>query len=180
MWIVEDPIPVALLLVTAAIVCIGLWSSSRKRRLIQGAAILLAMCPAVFLIDQLVETDRERIVKSIYELADAFREQDLRGTLEHFSQNAATERARIKWAVANVEVDPDLRLTDFQTELFAEASRATCHFRANGTFHVMGFHGRHPSRWLFTWQQEAGHWRIIQVERLHVVTGKKIGMLNPN
>ncbi|MEO1995068.1 MAG: hypothetical protein ABGZ17_07315 [Planctomycetaceae bacterium] len=180
MWIIEEPLPAALLLVTAAILCLGLWYSSRKRVLALLAVGLLVLCPVVFVVDQIVVTDRERIVSSIFELADAFRDQNLQKTLGHFSHNAATERARMKWAVENVRVDPDLRLTDFRTKLFAEGTRATSHFRANGTFRVMGFSGRHPSRWLLTWQQEAGRWQIIQVERLHVITGKKIGMLNGN
>jgi len=180
MWVIEEPLPAVLVLATAACGCLALWSSARKRALVVTAVLLIALCPAVFVVDQLVVTDGERLVDSIYDLADAFRMRKLRETLSHFSPNAAKERSQITWAVNNVEVDPDLRLTDFQTKVFANGTRATSHFRANGTFHVMGFDGRHPSRWLLTWQKEAGRWQIIQVERLNVVNGERIGTLKVN
>ena len=180
MWMIEEPLPPVLVLLTAACGCLALWSSARKRVLIVIAVLLVALCPVMFVVDHLVVTDGERVVNSVFDLAAAFRSENLQRTLGHFSPSASKERSQITWAVNNVQVDPDLRLTDFQTKVFANGTRATSHFRANGTFHVMGFDGRHPSRWLLTWQKEAGRWQIIQVERLNVVNGERIGTLKVN
>jgi hypothetical protein len=86
----------------------------------------------------------------------------------------------VETGMAMVTIQSDMRLSDFQTKLTNENSRGTVHFRANATIAVQGFGdvGYQPFRVILTFQRENGEWKIIDVERLNPLNGKKMGTLD--
>ena len=76
-------------------------------------------------------------------------------------------------------VDDDLRLTDFQTRVTNQESRAVTHFRANATLRVQNFGsvGRQPARIELTWAKEGPDWKIIALRRLNPVKDEEMDVL---
>ena len=178
MWFTEDPWPPMLLLGVGAIIAIAFWSSSKRVLPLAVAVLCCALAGGVFLLDAAIVTPAERVEGLVVTLCDEFRRNDPRA-LEHFSATAPELRELCATAMDLVEVDDDLRLTDFQTRLTNQESRAITHFRANATLRVQNFGsvGRQPARIELTWAKEGGDWKIIAVRRLNPVKDEEMGIL---
>ena len=82
--------------------------------------------------------------------------------------------------MALVDVGPDLDIKDVSVTLTAGNSQAAARFRANATVNVAQFgnQGFKPSRWLVQWQKEAGVWKIVEVQRMHLIKDEPMGILD--
>ena len=181
MWFTEDAwTPVAILAI-AILILSAIWTVTRKSQLLWAITACLIAAAASFAIDSLVVTPTEQIEQHVVDLATRFQKQDVEGTLEFFSTTAILERGLITWGLEQVTVEPDLRITDQRIKIFAENSRAETEFRANGTVSGFGIEKSYqPSRWRLTWQMEGNDWKIVNVERLNVVTGETMGISTPS
>ena len=181
MWFTETAWPPIIILMMSAAVMLALWSTSRRALNLIAAALLLVCCGVVYVIEQQIITERERVEVAIHDMAAAFEAADTGATLEFISPRAFDLRLAVQVAidVLEIRVQDDLRITDIDIEMLNEQSRAKAHFRANGTFHVgeYGDVGHQPTRWNVTWQKEGGDWKVIDVERLDPVRGDPISLL---
>lgn len=178
MWFTETAWPPIVILAIGAAVLLSLWSSSRRILHLLGAVSLLICCGVVYVVEQQIVTERERVEEAIYGVADAFEAADTGATLDFFSPRALVLRLKVEYvmSVLEVRVQDELRITDISIEMFNEDTRARSHFRANGRIFVGqggGDVGHYPTRWNVTWQKEGGEWKIIAVERLDPITGEK-------
>ena len=180
MWFTENAWPPMLIAGLAALVCLAMWNSNRRGLHLVAALGCLLLCAGFYFLERAIVTEGERLQKIVVSLCDDFRHKRVAETLNHFSNAALKEKALVLGAMAMVDVHEDLRLTDFSTNLTNQNSRGTVHFRANATLSVpsQGYVGHHPARIVLTFQREQGEWKIIEVERLHPLTGEKMDMLS--
>lgn len=179
MWFTEDPWPPVLICGLIALIGLGLWASS-KRAIHLGLVALCALAAvACILIEQAIVTDAERIEEQVRTLCDQFRRKDA-ALLDQFSAQNPGLKAMAGTAMAMVTVNDDLSVTDFQTRVTNQGSRASCHFRANATISLamLGNVGRQPARFELVFAREGDAWKIIEVKRLNPVNGKEMGVLD--
>jgi hypothetical protein len=178
MWFTEDAWTPMALLAIGAIVCLGLWNSSRRNGYLLVAVALLIGCGAAWVVESSIVTDRERLEALVRNLCDDFRRKDPR-TLDYFSAQAGPLRDMVTSAMELVDVQDDLRVTDFETELTNGNSHGSVHFRANATLTVraIGNVGRQPFRAIIDWQREGGSWKIVDIRRLNPLNGQEMAPL---
>ncbi len=172
MWFTETAWPpiIGFAIVAACFLAAAL--SAQRTSLVWPIPLLVIISVATYIIEQRIVTERERVEASVFGVVDAFQKQDVEGTLRYFSQNATLLRGIANGAIRFVEVKEDLRITDVSVTTTNNDTRATSHFRANGSFIVAGNDvGHQPTRWQVSWQKEGGEWRIINVERLDPIRG---------
>jgi hypothetical protein len=145
-----------------------------------AAIASIALAGGVLVFERSIVTPREQIEQHIRDMAQAFQDREEEQVLDYVSLQAASLRNQVRVGFALVENVENLRITDTSVRMLAADSRARLHFRANGTFTVRGYGnlGHKPTRWQMTWQQEGGLWKIIDVQRLNVMTGEPIGLLD--
>ena len=181
MWFTETAWPPIIILMMSAAVMLALWSTSRRAINLIAAVLLLLCCGVVYVIEQQIVTERERVEAAVHDMAAAFESADTGATLEFISPRAFDLQLAVQIAMGAMEirVRDDLRITDVSVEMLNEESRAKVHLRANGTFYVAeyGDVGHQPTRWNITWQKEGGEWKVIDVERLDPVRGDSIPLL---
>jgi len=178
MWFTEDPWPPMLLCGAAAIIAIAFWSSSKRVLPLVIAAVCLVLAGVVYVAEAAIVTPAEEVEGLVVTLCDEFRHKD-QTALDHFSDTAPQWKLVCATAMAMVDVDGDLRLTDFQTRVTNQNSRAVTHFRANATLNVKGFGnvGHQPARIELTWAKEPTGWKIIAVRRLHPIKDEELDVL---
>jgi hypothetical protein len=145
-----------------------------------GSIISIVLAGGVLVFERSIVTPREQIQQHILDMAQAFQDRREEQVLDYVSLQAEHLRNQVRLGFATVEEVENLRITDTSVTMLAADSRARLHFRANGTFRVRGYGdiGHKPTRWQMTWQQEGGLWKIIDVQRLNVMTGEPIGLLD--
>jgi hypothetical protein len=161
---------------------VALWSTSRRAINLAAAALLVVCCGVVYVVEQNVVTERERVEAAVFGVADAFRAADTGRTLDFISPRAMQLKVIVEHVMVDmqVRVKDDLRITDVNIEMLNEETRARSHLRANGRIFVPrygGDVGHQPTRWNLTWQKEGGEWKIINVERLDPIRGDPVDLL---
>lgn len=179
MWFTEDAWTPMAVLGVAAIVCLGLWNSSQKSSYLFVALALVASVGLTWLIEGAVVTEREKLELLVHSLCDDFRRKEPR-TLDYFSKQAGELRATAQHAMDFVQIQDDLRLTDFETEVTNDNSRGRTHFRANATVSLQTFGsvGRQPFRAILDWQREEGEWKIVGLRRLNPLNGEEMQVMS--
>lgn len=178
-WFTEDPWPLILLCGVGAFVAVAFWSSSKRVLPLAMAVLCCVLAGGVYLLEAALVTSAEEVEGLVVTLCDQFRRKDP-ATLNHFSNSAPELRQLCETAMDMVEVDDDLRLTDFQTRVTNQDSRAVTHFRANATLRVNGFGnvGRQPARIELTWAKEGSDWKIIALRRLNPIKEEEMEVLS--
>ncbi|MBX3439452.1 MAG: hypothetical protein KF861_18330 [Planctomycetaceae bacterium] len=133
---------------------------------------------ATYAVEQLIVTDRERIEAALHEMAAAFERRDRDAVLSSISPQQDELRTMVSRAFETVTAVDHLHLTDVSVDVTSQGTRATSHFRANGRFQIAlyGDIGHRATRWSFSWQREAGEWRIHRIQRLNPITGEAIDL----
>jgi hypothetical protein len=178
MWFTEDPWPPMLLCGVGAIVAVAFWSSSKRVLPLVISALCCVLAGGVYLVEAAILTPAEQVEGLVVQLCHEFQRKD-QAALAHFSNTAPTLRDLCASAMELVEVDNDLRLTDFQTRVTNQESRVVTQFRANATLKVQGFGsvGHQPARIELTWAKEGTDWKIIALRRMHPLKDEEMEVL---
>ncbi len=179
MWFTENPWPPIIIFgALAAMLCL-LWMSQSRRVYLVTAILMFAACVGTFFLERLVVTDGEQVEARIVEMTDAFRRLDVERTLDFFAAGVDEFDAPIRIGGSMIGEVHSLNIKDVQVELVSAGSRARSHFRANGVISAAGVTAqRYTTRWLFTWQKEAGEWKVIKIQRLHPLSGEDMYLLS--
>ena len=178
MWFTENAWPPMLICVAAGLLSLWIWNANRRQMHLVAAGVFFLLAGGIYAAEQMIMTEGERLQQDLLQLSDQFRRHDPMA-LDHFSQTAGEWRAICQQAMDMVEIQDDLRLFNFQTQITNQNSRATVDFRANATITALGTTVHHPFRCIMTYQREGGEWKIIHVERLDPMNGKRMGVLDP-
>ena len=187
MWFTEDAWSPIILCVIAAVIFLIAWSTTQRPRLLLGVPLLLLAAVVIYFVEQSIVTDLEQVEADLHSLLHTFVEEsqevrpgagqgpDSLRSPDFFSAQNTTDRARVVAAVSLVVVDPSIRITDVQTRLTNENTRAVTHFRANGNVSLSGASGggHFSSRWELTWQKEGGRWAVTRTKMLNVMSGEE-------
>lgn len=185
MWFTEEAWSPIILCVIAAVICCIAWSTTQRPRLLLGVPLLLLVAVVIYFVELSIVTDLEQVEADLHSLLNTFVEEsqemhrssgqapaNLR-SLDFFSAQNTIDRARVAAAVNLVVIDKDMRITDVQTRLTNENTRAVTHFRANGNVGHSGAGGHFSSRWELTWQKEGDRWTVARTKMLNVMTGEE-------
>jgi hypothetical protein len=84
-WLFEGQLAVYVVLVTVALLLVVIWWQLPKRYWLLAAWLVMGLAVVYFLLDHLVETDREQIDRKIKEMSSAVRARSLDGIFTHVS-----------------------------------------------------------------------------------------------
>ena len=119
-WLFEGRPTVYVILAAAAVLLFVAWWQTRKRPWLYATVAFLALIGLYFLLDRLVETDREQIVRKVEEMSAGVRERNVERIFANVSeqfrlnnQNRATFRAFAEQAIRRGQVT-EVKAWDFQ------------------------------------------------------------------
>lgn len=177
MWFTENPWPPMLIVGLIALVYLVMWNANRRGLHLVIAFFLLLSCGGIYLLERAIVTDGEKLQLRVRQLCEDFRVK--KDVSDYVSDSHPGLKLMFQTAINLVTVQSDMRLSDFQTTFSNENSRGKVHFRANATINVVGVGdvGYQPARLNIIFQRENGEWKIIEVERLNPINGKKMDTL---
>jgi hypothetical protein len=100
-WLFEGRTSVYVVLAALTVFLLLVWWQTRKRGWLIGVAIAAALIGLYALLDRLVETDREQIVRKINEMAAAVNARNLDALFENISDEFRSPRGRSKEELRN-------------------------------------------------------------------------------
>ena len=178
MWFVENPWPPLFIGTFIGIVLLVSWASSGEKKKLVYGLLALVIAGSAFAIDALVVTDPERVESLVRELVQDVEQGNVDATLGYFSADANEMKSKIELAMNLVDVN-NVRVTDTSVKI-NDKGQAVVHFRANGsaTLKRTSMGGHRPTRWEITWEKEGADWKIVTVQRLNVMTGEALELMN--
>ncbi|MFM9960314.1 MAG: hypothetical protein ACKV2Q_03715 [Planctomycetaceae bacterium] len=189
MWFTETPWPPILVLSVIGVLLLLGWLSQRKTGYLAGLALCVALCGFVFVVEQQIVTESERVEQRLEDFAAAFQRDSLkRGVLnaivgggpepesmKFLMKDADEVRRMAEQALNMVDIQDDVRISDVHTKLTNNSSRAITQFRASASVTFGGYNAaRQPSRWELTWGKEDDEWKVLRATRLHFLSGQPL------
>ena len=186
MWFTETPWPPILILCVIGVLLFLGWVSQRKTGYLAGVALCVALCGLVFVVEQQIVTETERVEQRLLDFTAAFQRDSLqRGLInavlggpepESLKFIAGDEVRRMATqALDLVDIQDDVRISDVRTKMTNKDSRAITQFRASASVTVAGYNAvRQPSRWELTWGKEDGEWKVLRATRLNFLSGQPL------
>ena len=175
MWFTENPWPPILIAAAVAVLLLFAWAGNRRTPFLLGGLGLLLVCAGIYVAEQQIVTESERVAQRVHALVSAFQRQDSATTLGYISPQAEDIRRLVQDNISRVKLGDDLRVTDVSVEMVGRETRAISKFRASATVSMeIGQAHSGPTRWELTWQREGNDWRVIKVDRLDPVSGKSL------
>ncbi|MBC7816638.1 MAG: hypothetical protein IAG10_07100 [Planctomycetaceae bacterium] len=188
MWFTDTPWPPILILSVIGVLLFLGWLSQRKTGYLTGVALCVVLCGFVFVLEQQIVTEQERVEQRLLDFTATFQRDSLqRGVInavlggpepESFKflmRDADDVRRMAARALDFVDIQDDVRISDIRTHMSNKNSRATTQFRASASVTVSGYNAvRQPSRWELTWGKEDDEWKVIRATRLNFMSGKPL------
>lgn len=184
MWITETAWPPILICVVLSGLAFALAEGLKRQSLRRVGLALLLACPALWLLERAIVTERERqqaeIQQRILDLASAFQTSDKAKALTFFAADLPVLRKTVETAIDLAQVT-NVTIKEL-TVVPLDAKTLRSQFRANAALSLKGL-GRGetslPTRWKLDWQQRQGQWVIIAVTRLHPIRDEEIQIFDP-
>ena len=133
-WLFEGRVSVYAVLAALAVFLFLAWWQTRKRWILGGVVLAAALVGLYALLDRMVETDREQIVRKINEMAAAVNARNLNAAFVHISDQFRSHRGLSKSelrAAAQMHLDSrhveSVQLWDIQFEGRPERERGEIH-----------------------------------------------------
>lgn len=105
MWILEDPLPTIGALAAALVAC-GYWLYAGGDRWAIATAVVAGLLGGGLLVmEQLVETDREKIEAILFASAAAVERNDFEGVSRYVSDAAPEARSQLRWVFDKVDFE---------------------------------------------------------------------------
>ena len=189
MWFTETPWPPIIGLCVVGVLLFLGWVSQRNKVFLAGVAICVALCGIVFVVEQQIVTERERVEQTLLDFATEFQQDSMRqglanlvvpgpepASLSFISASAEGTRRMASVALNFVDIPEPVRISDVRTTMSNNNSRAVTQFRASATVRAGGYpDGVHqPTRWELTWQREKEEWKILRATRLNFMSGEAL------
>jgi len=95
-WLFEGRPSVYAVLVALTVFLLLAWGQMRKRWLLAGAGFAVVLIGLYILLDKLVETDREQIVRKLMEMAAAVNAHNLDAAFVHISDQFRSQGGKTK------------------------------------------------------------------------------------
>ena len=185
MWFTETPWPPILIFCVFGVLLFLGWVSQRKTGYLAGVALCLALCGLVFVVEQQIVTETERVEQRLLDFTAAFQRDSLQRGLLNAVIGGGPELESLKFlqgdevrrlathALDLVDIQDDVRISDIRTKMSNKDSRAITQFRASASVTVSGYGAvRQPSRWELTWGKEDGEWKVLRATRLNFMSGQ--------
>ena len=187
MWFTETPWPPILILSVLSVLLFLGWLSQRKTGYLAGVALCVALCGLVFVVEQQIVTETERVEQRLLDFTAAFQRDSLQRGLLNAVVGGGPELESLKFiqgdevrrlathALDLVDIQDDVRISDIRTRMTNKDSRAITQFRASASVTVSGYNAvRQPSRWELTWGKEDGEWKVLRATRLNFMSGQPL------
>ena len=187
MWFTDTPWPPILTLSVVAVLLFLGWLSQRKTGYLAGVALCVALCGLVFVVEQQIVTEQERVEQRLLDFTAAFQRDSLKRGLLNAVIGGGQELESLKFihgddvlrlatnALDLVDIQDDVRISDIRTRMTNKDSRAITQFPASASVTVSGYSAaRQPSRWELTWGKEGGEWKVLRATRLNFMSGQPL------
>ncbi len=187
MWFTETPWPPILMLSVIGVLLFLGWVSQRKTGYLAGVALCVALGGFVFVLEQQIVTEMERVEQRLLDFTKAFQRDSLQRGLLNAVVGGGPELESLKFIQADevrrmatqaldlADIQDDVRISDIRTRMTNKDSRAITQFRASASVTVAGYNAvRQPSRWELTWGKEAGEWKVLRATRLNFLSGQPL------
>jgi hypothetical protein len=174
MWFTETAWPPIIGAVSLGLIFGMIWFETQRPRYLAAIGLCTLLGVGSWLIDRAVVTERERVEQNMADLVIDFEHQDAAAVLDAVSTRSPELQEIARAALERVTVS-GLRVTDVNTEMSAENTRARMHFRVNGMAALNGRNvGHQPTRWIGRWEREKDRWRLIDIQQLDTLSGEPI------
>lgn len=173
MWPSETPWPVIIVCLMLAVGLLIAWSQQKRSWLLVALLVPLLLAIGAWGYDEMVVTEREKVIQDIQGIVRAFQARDLDKTLSYISNSARDLKLLTASAYNLVQLGPDTRITDIQVEILPRNERAKTVFRVNSTLRMASGAKYTPTMWEARWQPEDGDWKMIDIIPCDTVTGKR-------
>jgi hypothetical protein len=92
-WLIDNSSWLYFLLICAALGCMSGWWLTRKRAYLFGLGAVAGAAGLIFLLSQLVDTDRKRLVRTLQEMGAAYEQKKLDRTFALIADDCVVEFA---------------------------------------------------------------------------------------
>lgn len=86
-WLVEGDATLLFVLASVGLICVALWWRTRQRKYAVVAAAAAVAILTLSLLDHLIESDREQMIRKVQEISDGVRARDFDRVFRHVSDD---------------------------------------------------------------------------------------------
>ena len=129
-WWLENPLPILLLGTTTVVMLGAIWWQSGHKVMLYAMLAAIAFTVTAMILERTVETAREQVHKTLYDVAGDVERNDLQATMQHVHPTSANIRQRAesemqRWTFDDVSIKHNLRIRTFTDE---QPQRAVAEF----------------------------------------------------
>jgi hypothetical protein len=166
-WLFEGQLAVYVFLCGLALLLLYFWWRTRKRRWLFAVGGVVALIGLYFLLDRLVETDREQIQRKLEAMAAAVRTRDVDGIFQHVSDDFRSPQGKTKkdfraFAQAHINEVSEVVVWEFKFREKPSKANPMAHVRFTAKFKGLPGHasdGGFPCEATFDYDPQHG-WRL--------------------
>jgi len=114
-WLVEGDLTLYAILASVGLVCVAVWWRTRRRKYAVVAVAAAVAILTLSVLDRVIESDREQMIRKVQEIADGVRARDFQNIFKHVSEDfrrGAFDKAQFRHFAQ--EVSHSQNVTEFQ------------------------------------------------------------------
>lgn len=174
--IFENPFPLIVIGVITAIISGGMWLQTGRKSALYATLVLVVLMIGLVIVAQLVESERERVSRTLHQIAREVEQNDVEAVLSHVHPNAPQVRAQAAaelptYTFQSVDIKRNLEIT-----IFSERTppQAVARFNAVAVLSDRSglINNRHVPRFVVvTFEQDNDEWKVVDYEHLDPQVG---------